>query len=210
MAHRQRRLQIAGGLGISTSAEYHEFVTMCNCRRLQGSTKLHPRQLAVLKALWEVREETGKVRDIPSFKILPSEILLRFAESTPREGRPERIPKLPSRLHPDLRQRLQDVFEAALQLPREKWPQPKPQAKKPLKSPHPDLLADLRKIRDGIAEKLTLDPSLLAPKAVMLEVALTGLLSAEAARKAARWMHWQENLLLEPWLKVARRYHKPG
>ena len=180
--------------------------------RVSGSAKYHPRQLAVLKALWDVRESAAKEADFPGYKILPSEIMLRFAENVPREGDPDpdKIPRLPSRLDPKLREAFIRAFENALHLDPKECPQPLPPPRKPLKSPHPDLLADLRKVRDLIATDLALDPSLLAPKAVLLAAALTGVNSAEKVREAAQWMRWQENLLLEPWLKAAERYQKPG
>ncbi len=176
--------------------------------RLTGSTKYHPRQLAVLKAMWEVREEAAKASDIPGYKILPSDIILRFAESVPDEGQPEQIPRLPSRLESELRENFLDAFESALASDPKKWPKPVPPSRRPVKSPHPDFLADLRTIRDKIAAELHLDPSLLAPKAVLLAVALTGLREPETAREAAGWMRWQENLLLEPWIAGTQRFRK--
>jgi ribonuclease D len=177
--------------------------------RLVGSAKYAPRQLAALKAQWDVRENLAKSKDIPAYKILPSEILLRFAENVPREGRPEQIPRLPSRLEPAVEEAFIRAFNEAIQSDPKGWPQPIPPPRKPVKSPHPDLLAELRKIRDGIATGLKLDPSLLAPRAVLLAVAITGLYSPQEVREAAGWMHWQEKLLLEPWLVAAQRYHKP-
>ena len=178
--------------------------------RLTGSAKFHPRQLSVLKAMWEVREEAAKASDIPGYKVLPSDIILRFAESVPQEGQPEQIPRMPSRLEPELRANFLNAFESALASDPKKWPKPLPLARKPVKSPHPDLLADLRAIRDKIAAELHLDPSLLAPKAVLLAVALTGLRSPETIREAAGWMRWQENLLMEPWITGTQRFRKTG
>jgi ribonuclease D len=177
--------------------------------RLAGSAKYAPRQLAALKALWDFRETQAQARDVPGYKILPSEIMLRFADETPREGEPEHMPRLPSRLEPEIREGFLQAFLNAIHGDPKQWPKPVPLQRKPVKSPHPDLLADLRKVRDGIAAGLHLDPSLLAPRAVLLAVALTGLYSPEEVREAAKWMRWQENLLLEPWLEAAKRYQKP-
>jgi ribonuclease D len=176
--------------------------------RITGSSKFRPRQLAVLKAMWEVRERAASQRDLPSFKILPADLLLRFAESVPEEGFPEELPKLPSRLNPNLRDDLLDACEDALESPPSAWPKLLPPPKRPPRAPHPELLIDMREIRDGIAAKLELDPSLLAPKAVMMAVATSGFVSPEAVREAAQWMKWQENLLLGPWTKAAERYRK--
>lgn len=176
--------------------------------RITGSSRLYPRQLAVLKAMWEVRERAASERDLPSFKILPGDVLLRFADCVPAEGFPEEYPRLPSRLNPRLRDELLDACEDALESPPEEWPQPPPKPRRPPRPPHPELINDMRAIRDDIAGKLALDPSLLAPKAVMLAVATSGFTSPEAVREAAQWMNWQEKLLLEPWSKAAQKYRR--
>ncbi len=176
--------------------------------RITGSSRMQPRQLAVLKEMWHVRERAASQRDLPSFKILPSDILLRFAESVPAEGYPEEWPRLPSRLNPQLRDDLLDAAEDALDADPETWPPPPPPPRKPPRAPHPDLLAQMRDIRDRIAAELGLDSSLIAPKAVMMAVAISGFKSPESVREAAQWMNWQESLLLEPWMKAAEKYRK--
>jgi ribonuclease D len=176
--------------------------------RITGSNKMRPRQLAVLKAMWEVRERAASDRDLPSFKVLPADLLLRFAECVPAEGLPEERPRLPSRLAPQLRDRLLDAFEDALELHPEEWPSLPAPARRPTRTPHPELVNDMREIRDGIAAKLGLDPSLLAPKAVMMAAAAEGLSSPEGVREATQWMRWQEGLLLEGWMQAARKYRK--
>jgi len=177
--------------------------------RVSGSAKFRPRQLVALKAMWNFRENIAREQDIPGYKILPSDVLLRFAEGVPVEGLPDQIPRLPSRLGAELRNGFLQAFEEAIQSDPKSWPKPLPPPRKPVKSPHPDLLADLKKARDQVAAGLHLDPSLLAPKAVLLSVALTGVSAPESVREAAQWMHWQENLLLEPWPQAAQRYQKP-
>lgn len=176
--------------------------------RITGSARMRPRQLAVLKGMWHVRERVASQRDLPSFKVLPSDLLLRFAESVPEEGYPEAWPRLPSRLTPQLRDDLLDAAEDALESSPETWPPPPPPPKRPPRAPHPELLAQMREIRDRIAGDLGLDPSLIAPKAVMMAVATSGFKSREGVREAAQWMNWQENLLLDPWMKAAEKYRK--
>jgi ribonuclease D len=176
--------------------------------RITGSSRFRRRQLAVLKAMWEVREAAASDRDLPSFKVLPADLLLRFAECVEDEGIPEEPPRLPSRLTPQLRDRLLDAYEDALESPPESWPSLLPPPKRPPRAPHPELLIEMREIRDGIAAKLEIDPSLLSPKAVMMAVATSGFTSPEAIREAAQWMKWQENLLLAPWTRAAEKYRK--
>ncbi len=176
--------------------------------RLTGSSRFAPRQLAALKAMWTVRDASASERDIPSFKVLPSDVLLRFAEAVPPTGDPESMPRLPSRLHPELKDRFLDAYEDALDSAPSTWPKPLPPPPRPPRAPHPQLLLEMREIRDGIAAKLELDPSLIANKATMMAVALSGFHSPESVRKAAKWMRWQEGLLLEPWMKAASKYRR--
>jgi ribonuclease D len=184
--------------------------------RITGSTRFNQRQLAILKAMWEVREQYGRDRDLPSYKILPADILLRFAESVPEEGSPAETTRLPSRLHPDLREDLLEAFEDALASGPDAWPLPLPPPKRPARAPHPELLLEMRDVRDGIAKKLQLDPSLLAPKAMMLAAALaltkadasSETQRAETIRAGVQWMKWQEGLLLPGWTKLAEKYRR--
>ncbi len=178
--------------------------------RITGSHRLYPRQLAVLKVLWEAREQAAQAADLPPFKILPSEIILRFAAGVGKEGMPEHIPKLPSRLTEDTRAHLLSAYDRALRLTPEHWPSPRIPVKPQTRAPHPDLLAGLRAARDRVAAELKLDPSLLAPRATLMSVALTGLPSEAAVHAAAQWMPWQENLLLGPWMEIAQPFQKRG
>jgi ribonuclease D len=170
--------------------------------RVHGSAKLYPRQLAALKAIWTLREQEADSRDLPSFKICPTELLIRLALAIPPEGRPELWPNLPSRWADDFRQRLVDALEAVLIQAPAAWPARKSGPKRVLKHPDPDLLQKLRDIRDEKAKELALDPSLIATRATMTAAALTGCVKAEAVRASVNWMPWQEELLLPLWLKV--------
>jgi len=171
-----------------------------NTWRIDGSAKLYPRQLAILQALWKFRDERAQSLDLPAYRILPSDLLLRFALAIPAEGKPEKIPTLPSRLDHEFRQEFLDTFEIALTLPSTSWPQPFKPTKKMGPSPNANILTHLKTIRDEIAQKLELDPSLLATKLTLTNVALTGANSRTKVSAAAKWMKWQEDLLLEAWL----------
>jgi ribonuclease D len=175
--------------------------------RVHGSAKLYPRQLAALKAIWILREQEADSRDLPSFKICPTELLIRLALAIPPEGRPELWPNLPSRWSDDFRQRLVDALEAVLIQAPAAWPARKSGPKRVLKHPDPDLLQKLRDIRDEKAKELALDPSLIATRATMTAAALTGCVKADTVRASVNWMPWQEELLLPLWLKVGGSDH---
>ncbi len=171
-----------------------------NSWRVDGSSKLYPRQLAVLQNLWKFRDKIAKSMDLPPYKILPSDLLLRFALAVPFEGLPEKTPALPSKLASAIRNEYLDIFEETLALPAESWPQPLRNVKKTGPSPNPNILTHLKEVRDKIAEDLGLDPSLLATKSTLSNIALTGANSRAKMSASAKWMKWQENLLLDAWL----------
>ncbi len=175
-------------------------VDLENSWRIEGSSKMTPRQLAVLQALWKYRDAAAKAQDLPSYKILPSDLLLRFSLAVPPSGDPPLLPGLPSRLNPKFKAGFMETLQAALELPAEQWPQPLKIPRRTTPSPSPIVLTHLKSVRDRIANELALDPSLLATKSTLTNVALTGAGSRQKIVHAAKWMKWQEDLLLEPWL----------
>ncbi len=183
-------------------------VDLENTWRIDGSSKLYPRQLAALQALWKFRDQTAQDLDLPSYKILPSDILLRFAMAVPQEGQPAQTPSLPSRLNPKIKTGFLETFHHSLDLPQSAWPMPLRPPRRTAPSPSSSLLTQLKDVRDKIAADLKVDPSLLATKSTLTAVALTGCNSRPKMMAAAKWMKWQEELLLDAWLKPADK--KPG
>lgn len=175
-------------------------VDLENTWRIDGSSKLYPRQLAALQALWKFRDQTAKDLDLPTYKVLPSDILLRFALAVPPSGAPEQVPSLPSRLNPKIKSGFLDSYNESLELPEREWPQPLRLPRKIAPSPSSTVLNHLKTVRDKIAEDLKMDPSLLATKSTLTAVALTGANSRPKMMAAAKWMKWQESLLLDAWL----------
>jgi ribonuclease D len=176
-----------------------------NAWRLTGSNKLKPRQLAVLRALWQFREARAQEIDKPPYRVLPSEILLRFASQTPAQGLPESWPRLPSRLPPEQKDAFDQALDLALALPSSEWPKPLKGPRRVLQGPHPLWVTALKEARDKIATGLELDPSLIATRATILAAAQTELPDRETVSNAAGWMRWQESLLLDAWMQAAEQ-----
>ncbi len=185
-------------------------VDLENTWRIDGSSRFYPRQLAVLQALWKFRDQTAKDLDLPSYKVLPSDILLRFAMAVPQEGAPEHVPSLPSRLNSKIKAGYQEVFQQALGISESDWPQPLRPPRRVAPSPSSTVLNHLKAVRDKIAEDLKMDPSLLATKSTLTAVALTGANSRPKMMEAAKWMKWQEGLLLDAWLQPREPIQNPG
>ncbi len=172
-----------------------------NAWRIEGSARLHPRQLAALQSMWTFRDELARNMDLPAYRILPSDVLLRFSLAVPIAGDPENVPTLPSRLSAEHKEGFLTAYRMALDMRPEMWPSVLRPSKKIGPTPNLNLVNHLKIVRDQIAKDLGLDPSLLATKSTLANVALTGCTSRSKMSAAAKWMNWQENLLLEAWLK---------
>jgi len=142
-------------------------------RRVKGAASLTPPGLAVLREVWGWRDEVGRRRDRPVFRVLRDEVLLAIARAAPATvadlvkiaGFPEALARSPVAI---------DVVEAVrrgLACPEPERPQPRPSLRVVLPPEVEARLDDLRQRRDQVAQPLGLDPSLVANRAVLEEMA---------------------------------------
>ncbi len=152
--------------------------------RITGSHDLRGRSGAVLRALWHWRDQEAQSVDRPAFHILHNEQLLRAADDFDA-GKEVSF----HHLHGPRKRRFYDAATAALSLSESDWPQ---RERKPRPRPTPDFdrkLKDLKTRRDKLAADLQLDPSLIAPKTILENLA------AGNAEILPRMMPWQRTLL---------------
>ncbi len=152
--------------------------------RITGSHELRGRSGAVLRALWHWRDQEAQAVDKPAFHILHNEQLLNAAADFDA-GREVGF----HHLHGARKRRFYDAAEQGLALPEAEWPF---RERKPRPRATPDFdrkLKDLKTRRDKLAEDLQLDPSLIAPKTVLENLA------ADNPDGLARMMPWQRTLL---------------
>jgi ribonuclease D len=152
--------------------------------RITGSSDLHGRAAALVRALWLWRDAEARAADRPAFHILQNEKLI---DSAARIDRGEEI-SLPH-LSPSRQRRFSIAVQAALAMPPEEWPRP---IRKPRLRPTPEqerFFARLKTRRDATATQLQLDPALIAPKATLEQIA------ADPDSSPARLMPWQLALL---------------
>lgn len=152
--------------------------------RITGSSDLHDRAAAILRALWLWRDSEARAADRPAFHILQNEKLIEAASRLDR-GEPVSFPHF----SPSRQRRFAAAAEAALAIPPEEWPRP---IRKPRLRPTPDqerFFARLKTRRDATATQLQLDPALIAPKATLEQIA------ANPDSAASRLMPWQLALL---------------
>lgn len=135
-----------------------------------GASDLDGADLAVLRRLFEAREEMALKLDRPRFKVISDDTLVRMALSKPRStaalGRLRAVPR-PVISHPEpwldaIRTGLSD---APIEIPR--------QRRRPPFDPRiAETIDSLKKWRAGMAGRLNLDPGLLLPQRLIVAIAV--------------------------------------
>ncbi|TAK96965.1 MAG: ribonuclease D [Verrucomicrobia bacterium] len=155
--------------------------------RVKGSHALSRAAMAVLRELWLWREAEATHSNRPPFFILNHETMVGIADAAgARQPFDELIPK---HLTPRRRQGLQTAVHDGLSIPVDQQP-------KHLKRLHhwpteaeKRRFVELAKHRDAQAEKLGIDPTLIASRATL------GELARDWDKHAAELMNWQRELM---------------
>ena len=152
-----------------------------NAWRINGSSKLTPREAAVLRALWHWREAEACAWDRPTFHVLSNDRMLEAACDAVA-GQPLQIHRMPSPRYA----RMKEALAAALALPESDWPVFERERK-----PRPTNAAcrrfeALREKRDRVAKRLEIDPSLIASRMNLMAIAM---------QNGAQLLPWQQELL---------------
>jgi ribonuclease D len=155
--------------------------------RLKGSHALDRPALAVLRELWQWREDEAVAANKPPYFVLSHETLVGLAEAAAAHRPIE--PLLPRHLSPRRRAGIAQAMENALKLPPEKHPGLPQRTRRRPTEPERRRYHELEKRRDARAQQLALDPSLIAPRAVL------GDLARDWDKHAPELMNWQRELL---------------
>jgi ribonuclease D len=137
--------------------------------RLKGSDRLNDRGRGVLREIWSWREEEAVAANRPPFFVLSHEDMVKVAHDA-AHGPLEDL-RLPGRFSARRREALLEAVERGLRIPESQLPK-----RKPREFNHPDIgvlrrFHQLKKKRDEAAAKNEIDPTLIAAKADLLELA---------------------------------------
>jgi len=162
-----------------------------NAWRLGGSEKLNGRGLAVLHAVWHWREGWAEKLDTPPFKVTGNQMLLRLALAA-HDGK-----SAPDILHIHLGRRHDRLFGSLADAVRRGLatdPQtlPRRERRREFNPLSPEELARqdrLKAGRDKLAQVLNLDPTLIATRTQMVQIA------RDPASVDAVLLPWQAQLL---------------
>jgi ribonuclease D len=155
--------------------------------RIKGSHALNRRALAILRALWEWRETEAIAANRPPFFILNHEKLTSIAATAAAHKPVDHL--LPPRISPRRRAGLAQAIKIALALPADGYPEVlRHKFHRPTEA-EMRRYHDLEKRRNHHAHELGIDPTLIASRATLSELA------RDWNQFAPELMNWQRELL---------------
>ena len=155
--------------------------------RIKGSTFLERGALAVLRELWHWREREAIAASRPPFFVLAHEKMVEISLAVAEQKPVEHL--IPPRMHPRRKENLMAAVRAAQAVPPEKFPNViKHRSQRPSEAEF-RRFRELEKIRDRHAHELVIDPTLIAPKSAL------GDLARDWDKYAPELMNWQRELL---------------
>jgi ribonuclease D len=155
--------------------------------RIKGSTFLDRAALAVLRELWHWREREAHAANRPPFFVLAHEKMVEIALAVAEKKPVDHL--IPPRIHPRRKESLQAAIRAAQAVPPEKFPEKiRHRSQRPTEAEF-RRFREIEKHRDKHAHDLGIDPTLIAPKSVI------GDLARDWDKYAPDLMKWQRELL---------------
>lgn len=155
--------------------------------RLKGSHQLNPASLAVLRELWRWRETEATAANRPPYFILRHESLIELAAAAVA-GKPL-DPLLPQRFSDRRRLGLIAAAKQGLAIPHQQHPQPVRHTFRRVSDAHKRRALELQKRRDTRAAELGIDPTLIASRATIMNLA------EDWNAHETELMNWQRELL---------------
>ena len=142
-------------------------------RRTKGARALDRARLAVLRELWNWRDAMARKLDRPLFRVLRDETLVALAKSPPSSiGDLARTPGFPDYLvRSPSASDLIDAARRGATCPEADWPEARTELRERLQPAVEARVELIRQRRDELALSLALDPSVLASRGVIEEMA---------------------------------------
>jgi ribonuclease D len=139
---------------------------------VKGARELPPRGMAVLRALWTLREELALAADRPPFKILNEDTLLRIAQGVPRDAPTlGAIAGITPRVLGRWGGVILNAVDAALALPDSELPV-LPRPRRPtISGATSRRIEKLRRWRAGATERIGLEPGVVLPNRLITAIA---------------------------------------
>jgi ribonuclease D len=179
--------------------------------RLKGARRLSLSEMRVLRELFVLREEIARQRDVPTFKVLPPQVLVELARAQPGSLRAlERLNLLP---HSTLR-RIGHELLAAIKCARELGPLervpllPAQSDTAELDEVGVELHERLKQWRKERAQREGLDSSLVLNRLVLVRLAAARPRECGALASVAGLLPWQIELFGDQLLSVVEAFEQ--
>lgn len=150
--------------------------------RITGTSALDARGTAIARELWFWRDAEAREWDRPPFHVMSNHNIVTIAANL-SAGKPFSTP----RFGKSRTKRFEAVVARALALPKSEWPQDKKHKRRKVSKEELKRFDEYKARRDKAAKRLALEPSVIAPKA-LLEAASTD-------PETPKLMNWQRELL---------------
>ena len=144
-----------------------------NSWRIARSDKLDSRGQAAIYELWHWRQELADRLDRPPFKILGNEYMIKLAEAVSEGNWEFSFESLPQGIQRRKRQGLVDAIKRGDTRDVETLPkrERRTESKKPLNQHELDRQESIKNFRNEVAEKLGIDPTLIATRSHVAKLA---------------------------------------
>ncbi|HEV2292122.1 MAG TPA: ribonuclease D [Gemmatimonadales bacterium] len=164
--------------------------------RIKGSGKLRGRQLAVLREVYDWREETARRLDRASFRVVNPDVLLALALAEPRDV--EQLKGIKGISAGQAERYGGEILVAvarALARPESEWPRIE-RGRRPPPDPAFDArLERLKATRTAAAERIGLAPGVLCPNGTLEAIARAVPTSMDALKQVPELRRWQAEVI---------------
>lgn len=158
--------------------------------RVKGCHRLSRHGMAVLRALWGWREDEARRTGRPPFFILGHEQMIAISAAAVDPTRGDAVSKaLPSRWSPGKTARCKAAINRGFEEPVDRWPDYPKRTSTRWSDAERVRFEKLQKRRDEIAAGLDIDPTLIASRSVLVQLA------TDWDQHASELMNWQRELL---------------
>jgi ribonuclease D len=173
---------------------------------LKGAKALRPPQLAILRVLWEWRDERARELDRAPFRVLANEILVALARAAPETvDALAAVPGMSPRIAARHGATLLEAVRTGRSTPERDWPRVE---RRPRERPDPAVdarLARLKTLRSERAPAVGLDPGLVCPNGVLVAIARAAPTDATALDEVPDLRRWQREVMGDAALLEAAR-----
>jgi len=172
--------------------------------RLKGAKALRPRELAILRELWEWREGVAQRADRATFRVLNNEPMLLMARQPPAD--PAALKTIPGIGGEQIERRGKEILAAVkrgVELPEQDLPRLERQ---PRRAPDPAFEARLDRLkaaRNALATRYDLAPGVLCPNGTLEAIARVHPRTLDELAKIPELRRWQLREIGEELLKAA-------